>query len=192
MYTFIKWSVVDGKYPMMAPRVHGGISKRLTWSRVHHVRVELPIQDEVGNLVNFPTNIPAIIIILLPICVKAQKSRANYPKSLGKLRKGLILWHRCAMSEENGSFYCCYLFICSSGGTAVLLSASLEAGADCFVLLDFRSMTAAGWSVKPQWTRLLRLWKSWQGSTNLKPSSGLPAEPDNCSGQMWGKQTLLL
>lgn len=29
MHTFIKWSVVDGKYPMMAPRVHGGIYKRL-------------------------------------------------------------------------------------------------------------------------------------------------------------------
>lgn len=29
MHTFIEWSAVDGKHPMMAPRVHGGISKRL-------------------------------------------------------------------------------------------------------------------------------------------------------------------
>lgn len=29
MHTFIECSAVDGKHPMMAPRVHGGISKRL-------------------------------------------------------------------------------------------------------------------------------------------------------------------
>lgn len=28
-HTFIKWSAVDGKHPMMAPLIHGGISKRL-------------------------------------------------------------------------------------------------------------------------------------------------------------------
>lgn len=80
---------------------------------------------------------------------------------------------------------------CPSTHRGAQPSASVEAGVSLgfvlFFLLDFRSMTAAAWSVKPQWTRLLRLWKSWQGSTNLKPSSGLPAEPDNCSGQMWGE-----
>lgn len=29
MHTFIEWSAVDGKHPIMTPRVHGGISKRL-------------------------------------------------------------------------------------------------------------------------------------------------------------------
>lgn len=89
------------------------------------------------------------------------------------------------------SILCSYLFIYSSGGAAVCPSRSGGFTGFCFFyLLDFRSMTAAAWSVKPQWTRLLRLWKSWQGSTNLKPSSGLPAEPDNCSGQMWGGSKL--
>lgn len=29
MHTCIEWSAVDGKHPIMTPRVHGGISKRL-------------------------------------------------------------------------------------------------------------------------------------------------------------------
>lgn len=103
-------------------------------------------------------------------------------------KNGLILRHRCAMGEANGSFCICAV-TCLSTHLVAQPSASVEAGVSQggFFLLDFRSMTAAAWSVKPQWTRLLRLWKSWQGSTNLKPSSGLPAGPDNCSGQMWGE-----
>lgn len=48
------------------------------------------------------------------------------------------------MSEANGSFYCCYLFICSSGGTAVWLSASLEAGGWLFCLTWFQIDDGSG------------------------------------------------